>query len=174
MNRSRHSIITSWEVLESNARRGISGPPISKWKGLLLFVHQTWTRSIVRQVANEIRNFCRRMAAILGNASLRHGALPVSPYQEDCILGDLLARYTYQDACNMGIQRLRNQIQWFGLLEAQISARSFLLGATWAAHSVCNEKHNQSVGPVASWLNSNKSGNSMPPQASQQLTKHDL
>jgi hypothetical protein len=161
-------IITSRKVLESNVRFGISVPPMSKCQSLLVSLWDSWTRSTVRQVVNEVGNFYRRMAEILGNESLRHGELQVAMYPGGSVLDDLSSEYTYLDACNMGIQQLRNQIQWFGLLEVQIASRSFLLGATWAAHSVCNGKRNQSV---AASYDSSRNGNSMPPSATLQDSK---
>jgi hypothetical protein len=103
-----------------------------------LSVPLRWYRhSIVRRVAEEVRNFPRRIAAVLAKPFLAWG--PTIPL---CPVGDSPENFcevnSWLLACSDDIRQLSNEYPWLGALDFEACFQSYALGAGWYRDNRCS------------------------------------
>jgi hypothetical protein len=93
----------------------------------------------VRIVVQEIRNFPRRIRAILRTSDLRFGpSVPLSLW--DHSWAGFSRENKFLDACSSDMEQIMNQHSWCGYLDAEIAGLSFQHGARWALRNHDSEK----------------------------------
>lgn len=153
----------------SDVRRDNEGRPKSKIQSRLLSLRRSWSWSLARIAILEVCNLPRRIAAILGNPSLRFG--PVISNEPECSQANFYRQSKFVSACIDNMQQLRQKHTFCGPLEVQIAIQAFERGVLWGHRNPCIETHSEQS---SGFRVKNESGNSMPPQEVQQDSKCDL
>jgi hypothetical protein len=126
---SQHQIrISGSQVLEPGVRSDTSHRPKSKLREVPASLRRQWAQSLARIMAEEFRNFPRRIVAILRTSQLGFGPeLPLSPWDHSLEKSYPVSNFLL--ACNEGIQQPKTENPWSGRLEAQMAAQAFQPGA---------------------------------------------
>jgi hypothetical protein len=162
----------SFEDWLSGVPSSTSSHTRSKLLHMLAVVRESWIHSRTRIVAEEVRNFPRRIAEILRHPMLRFGAtVPPCPSSFQDWNHFLLAPNSYLHACKRDMQSLLKKNRWMGMVDVQIALQAWRLGVGWNADSLCSESGNMSQ--ACSYSPNPEDGNFMPPQAVRQSSKCD-
>jgi hypothetical protein len=126
----------------SNVHPDISSSPLSVVRvPIFHWRSDGWKDSTLRMLVLEIRNFPRRVGAILRRSHLRFGpSIPTYPTfdsRESQGQG-----YEFACACNSDIHKLQRDNRWAGPLDLEFAAESYRAGANWAIHNFRNGKDN--------------------------------
>lgn len=109
------------------------------------------------------RSFLGRMKTLLAK---KHWGVDLGP-EFEVLPGGHLVENSRTNARSQGTQKLKSDYPWASTIDFEIFLQGFHAGEQYALCSLHTQSHEQA-------LAYSRGGNSMPPQATQQHSKHDL
>ena len=105
----------------------------------LSFAKSWWCRSVLRRVAEELRNFPFRIVATCKRPNLFGARLPRIPAN--------LSPNTFRQSCSENMLKLREEYPWAGWLDLEMAGEAFAAGAAYGSGIADIERNKASKRP---------------------------
>jgi len=118
---------------------GTCSSPNSKLRYRLSAPLRWWSHSIARRLADEIRTFPLRILASIRAPYPRQTVRLERPNLSGCGRDASRLASTYLHSCSEDMRNLRQMYRWAGILDLQMAAEAYRMGAECAIRSLRSE-----------------------------------
>lgn len=157
----------SYWVSESGVLWGNEVRPTPKWKRPLLALRESWRFSLGQLLAEELGSLVGRILARVQSQGLVFAA-GTPPYPRCLSEAGLSEARRYTQSRTRHMREIQAANPWMDVLDVRVALQSWLAGIEFACGIFCSGKPDRECASA-----NPDGGNSMPPSAVPQPTKHD-